>query len=592
MENIFVEFLPPWVETGIQPAFYDKESGSVLQQTARMYARVNMLIRMFNKLSKNTKEEIETFEHDVNETVDEYIEKFNELYNYVHDYFDNLDVQEEINNKLDDMVEQGTLQPLIDAAVIPYVNLNATLPFETVASMKSADTIVNGSTVMTLGFYTKGDGGDAIYKVREKEENEVLDEMTKIAIGDDLVADLIYDDTISVKKLGAKGDGSNNDTSAITKAISICNKVILPNGVYLVNSGFTLKNNLSIIGEKNTTIKQADGSNITNIFTGSGTQNLLIKNIKIDLNIDNQSYSDRANQGRGVLVTSSGSNLTFDNFSTSRIYGTFIYLTDSTYITTVNCIIGDPDGAYSAYGIFVVRCQHILCENCEFSGVRVYGTSLSSYGFYAKDSCLDVLVVKNRFTKMQCLIDGSKSNGTATYSTSVKIIDNVFTDTPGDTTIRYSKYGLMSHNITRGSGDFGLSVGNSEFISVDNNVVEGSNTVGIGLRISSQCSVTNNTIINPCQNFRGLDLVANQRDGIYVIGNSRRCIITSNNIMDNNSPAKMYSAIAIEDVSGGTPGADDSFAVICNNSTYGSSSGTAIRAENTKNIIDNNYIPS
>ena len=25
MENIFVEFLPPWVETGLQPAFYDKE---------------------------------------------------------------------------------------------------------------------------------------------------------------------------------------------------------------------------------------------------------------------------------------------------------------------------------------------------------------------------------------------------------------------------------------------------------------------------------------------------------------------------------------------------------------------------------------
>jgi exopolysaccharide biosynthesis protein len=99
MENIFVEFLPPWIETGLQPAFYDKESGTVLQQTARMYARVNMLIRMFNKLSKNTKT-----------TVEEYINKFNELHDYVQDYFDNLDVQEEINNKLDEMVDDGTLQ--------------------------------------------------------------------------------------------------------------------------------------------------------------------------------------------------------------------------------------------------------------------------------------------------------------------------------------------------------------------------------------------------------------------------------------------------------------------------------------------------
>lgn len=102
MENIFVEFLPPWIETGLQPAFYDKESGTVLQQTARMYARVNMLIRMFNKLSKNTKT-----------TVEDYIDQFNELHDYVHDYFDNLDVQEEINNKLDAMAEDGTLEDII-----------------------------------------------------------------------------------------------------------------------------------------------------------------------------------------------------------------------------------------------------------------------------------------------------------------------------------------------------------------------------------------------------------------------------------------------------------------------------------------------
>lgn len=148
MENIFVEFLPPWVETGLQPAFYDKESGTVLQQTARMYARVNMLIRMFNRLSKNTKEEverfegvvndeierfegnvnteIETFERNVNGTVDDYIERFTTLYNYVHDYFDNLDVQNEINHKLDEMAGDGTLGEAIDTAYNIYYK-NVTL---------------------------------------------------------------------------------------------------------------------------------------------------------------------------------------------------------------------------------------------------------------------------------------------------------------------------------------------------------------------------------------------------------------------------------------------------------------------------------
>lgn len=99
--NIFIEFLPPWIETGVQPAFYDKESGTVLQQVARIYAKVNQLIESFNDLSKNTTELIE-----------EYITKFTELHDYVYDYFDNLDVQEEINNKIDDMVDAGTLQTL------------------------------------------------------------------------------------------------------------------------------------------------------------------------------------------------------------------------------------------------------------------------------------------------------------------------------------------------------------------------------------------------------------------------------------------------------------------------------------------------
>lgn len=49
---------------------------------------------------------------------DDLKDAFNDLYDYVHDYFDNLDVQQEINNKLDEMVSDGTMtaliQPLFD----------------------------------------------------------------------------------------------------------------------------------------------------------------------------------------------------------------------------------------------------------------------------------------------------------------------------------------------------------------------------------------------------------------------------------------------------------------------------------------------
>lgn len=48
-------------------------------------------------------------------------EQWQELYNYVHDYFDNLDVQQEINNKINAMIADGTFvtitTPVIEAKV-------------------------------------------------------------------------------------------------------------------------------------------------------------------------------------------------------------------------------------------------------------------------------------------------------------------------------------------------------------------------------------------------------------------------------------------------------------------------------------------
>lgn len=223
MQNIFIDVLPPWVETGLQPAFYDLESGTVLQQTARMYAKVRELTEAFNTFTTNvtneitqfeqdtndeierfeqaTNDEIERFEGVINDTVEEYIQKFNDLHDYVEDYFENLDVQEEINNKLDDMVEQGTLQEIITT----YIQANVKWTFDTVSDMQSATNLVEGSYATTLGFYVIGDGGGATYKIKDSTD-VTTNGMDKIAIGDNLYAELVIpnNDTISIRQLGAK----------------------------------------------------------------------------------------------------------------------------------------------------------------------------------------------------------------------------------------------------------------------------------------------------------------------------------------------------------------------------------------------------
>ena len=65
----------------------------------------------------------------VNETIEKYdelIDAFNTLKTYVDTYFENLDVQEEINNKLDAMAEDGTLAEIINQEIFGELNTKVT----------------------------------------------------------------------------------------------------------------------------------------------------------------------------------------------------------------------------------------------------------------------------------------------------------------------------------------------------------------------------------------------------------------------------------------------------------------------------------
>ena len=60
-------------------------------------------------------------ENEITKQVTSLYNAYVSLQNYVNDYFDNLDVQEEINNKLDQMAESGELTTLIGAYVQPLL---------------------------------------------------------------------------------------------------------------------------------------------------------------------------------------------------------------------------------------------------------------------------------------------------------------------------------------------------------------------------------------------------------------------------------------------------------------------------------------
>lgn len=112
-----------------------------------------------------------------------------ELKQYIDDYFKDLDVQEEINNKLDDMAEQGQLADII----AQYLGLAGVLAFDTVADMVAGENLADGSICKTLGYSNYLDGGGRYYKVREILNTDVVDGVNIIAldVSDDLIAELI-----------------------------------------------------------------------------------------------------------------------------------------------------------------------------------------------------------------------------------------------------------------------------------------------------------------------------------------------------------------------------------------------------------------
>lgn len=229
---------------------------------------------------------------------------FTELNNYVSNYFDNLDVQEEINNKLDAMVEDGTLQEIIT----DYLNTQALFIYDNVAAMKSATNLINGSFAKTLGYYAKNDGGSAIYKITSTLPSSYYETLTA-----GLYAELITD-VANVKMFGAKGDGLTDDAPKIRNAIAYLkatgnNTLYFPVGSYYINSGdprglttsgtysntdyytcFEIIDNMKIVGDGEASVLKYNSNRLGyKLDTNRGDVGAIFANFRV--NSPNENYA-------------------------------------------------------------------------------------------------------------------------------------------------------------------------------------------------------------------------------------------------------------------------------------------------------------
>jgi hypothetical protein len=102
--------IPNWVYTGSLPAFYDVESGTAIEQTARLHGAVKSLIDDWNKYANELKTTLESFEKEITDKETCFEDSMVTLiHNYIHQIDEKIAAQnlifEDVKNN---MVEVAT----------------------------------------------------------------------------------------------------------------------------------------------------------------------------------------------------------------------------------------------------------------------------------------------------------------------------------------------------------------------------------------------------------------------------------------------------------------------------------------------------
>lgn len=172
----------------------------------------------------------------------EAVTELQNLYIELKNYFNNLDVQTEINNKLDEMVTDGTLDKIINQEIFGKINLqldNTTLEVDTTTQLLTMSPSLN-RFYQTHGYYQINDGGGCLFYVTN------IESLSSIKINDNLYLEpIIYSNECNPLIYGAYHDNVNEDTTAIQKCLNLlhenkCKILDLKGFTYLINDNLKL----------------------------------------------------------------------------------------------------------------------------------------------------------------------------------------------------------------------------------------------------------------------------------------------------------------------------------------------------------------
>lgn len=213
-----MNLLPNWCLTNTKPGFYDTESGTTIEQTARVYQAMNELIAEYN-----------TFADNCNKIIEDYITgatKDNETFRIA--------LRQEFQDFIDVIELKMLNQDKEIAETVEFMKNNIVTTIETIMIEMRENGELN-EVILTVLDNVKATI-DTETTVRENADNDLLS----------MIQNIENKITFTTPKLfGAVGDGLTDDSDAIRQCIYYANE-----------------HNLSVIFEKGVTYK-VDTGNIT-----------------------------------------------------------------------------------------------------------------------------------------------------------------------------------------------------------------------------------------------------------------------------------------------------------------------------------------
>ena len=160
------------------------------------------------------------------------------------------------------------------------------------------------------------------------------------------------DAPVNVRSLGAKGDGTTDDTAALQAALTAGGEVFLPAGTYRVTTGLTISENTVLRGAgRRRSIIKVDGAVIGAAKTYASKSSANVMKIEV--------------RGLGFQGTATALGaLHFDK---------------GDHVVIDSCDFYDFT-ATGAYGVKLTNVYHWVVSNCKFENIKTVGLSLVSAG--------------------------------------------------------------------------------------------------------------------------------------------------------------------------------------------------------------------